>query len=67
MTDASAVDSLQRTTTPTTTSSATTTVQACSTEQTRVSGWWAINFYFGDQEYWTEDWMLDMWRATLPV
>jgi hypothetical protein len=50
MIDCLSRDSLQRTTTPSIMSSTTTAVQACSTEQTRVSGWWAISFYFGDQE-----------------
>jgi hypothetical protein len=39
----------------------------CSTEQTRVPGRWAVNFYFRYQEYWTEERVLDMWRATLPA
>jgi hypothetical protein len=54
-TNTSAVDSLHRTTTPPASSTSTTTIQACSTKQTRVLGQWAISFYFGDQEYWTED------------
>jgi hypothetical protein len=52
---ASATDSLQRTIAPTVVSTAATAVQACSTKKTRVIGWWSINFYFGDEEYWTED------------
>jgi hypothetical protein len=46
MIGASTTNSLQRITTPTSTSSETEIVQAYSAEQTRVAGWWDINFYF---------------------
>jgi hypothetical protein len=60
-------NSLPGTTTSTTTSTTKTIVYACSVEQTRIPGWWVIKFYFEYQKYWTEEGVLDMWGATLPV
>jgi hypothetical protein len=28
---------------------------------------WAVIFYFGYQDYWTEEGVLDVWGATLPA
>jgi hypothetical protein len=67
VTATSAVDTLSGTTTSAATSPAAATVYACSVEQTRVLGQWAVIFYFGYQDYWAKEGVLDVWGATLPA
>ena len=66
MTATSAADTLPRTTSAAAASPAA-AVQTCSAEQTRVPGRWAIIFYFGYQDYWAEEGVLDVWGATLTM